>query len=37
MAHIVNDCPLTRFNGGLPALHIADDDAMKWLDTNCKR
>jgi len=37
MTHIVNDCPMTRFNGGLPALHIADDEAFKWLDTYCKR
>jgi hypothetical protein len=33
MSHIVNDCPMTRFNGGLSALHTADERAVKWLDT----
>ena len=37
MEHIINDCPLTRFAGGLPALHIADDNARAWLCTACIR
>jgi hypothetical protein len=37
MSHIVNDCPLTCFSGGLPALHRADEDAVQWLRTQCKR
>jgi len=37
MSHIVNNCPLTKFPGGLQALHVADDDAVKWLSTHCTR
>ena len=37
MLHIVNDCPQTRFAGGLSALHLATDEARYWLSTNCKR
>ena len=31
MSHIVNACPLTKFEGGLQALHEADEAAVKWL------
>ena len=31
MSHIVNACPLTRFDGGLQALHEADERAAEWL------
>ena len=31
MAHIVNDCPLSRFEGGLTALHTASTSAVDWL------
>ena len=31
MTHIVNDCELTRFPGGLTALHLADETAIQWL------
>jgi len=35
--HIVEDCPVTRFPSGLPALHLADENALIWLDTQSKR
>ena len=31
MSHIVNTCPLTKFEGGLEALHEAGGDAATWL------
>jgi len=31
MSHIVESCPLTKLNGGLPPLHSADEDAVSWL------
>ena len=31
MSHIVDSCPLTKFDGGLQLLHIAEDDIVKWL------
>ena len=31
MSHIVEACPLTKFEGGLQALHGADGAAAKWL------
>jgi hypothetical protein len=31
MQHIVDACPLTRFEGGLQALHGADVAAVEWL------
>jgi len=37
MSHIVNDCPLSRFPGGLTALDVADDEAIKWLGMQCKQ
>ena len=33
MNHIVDTCPLTKFEGGLNLLHEADDDAVIWLDS----
>jgi len=36
MSHIVNDCPLSRFPGGLTTLHLAGDEAIKWLGMKCK-
>jgi len=30
--HIVDTCPLTKFEGGLNLLHEADDDAAIWLE-----
>ena len=32
MSHIVDMCPLTKFEGGLNLLHEADDDAVIWLE-----
>jgi len=32
MNHIVDTCPLTKFDGGLNLLHEADDDAVIWLE-----
>jgi len=33
MNHIVDTCPLTKFEGGLNLLHHeADDDAVMWLE-----
>lgn len=31
MSHIVIACPLTKFEGGLQALHEADEAAVEWL------
>jgi len=33
MNHIVDTCPLTKFEGGLNLLHEADDDAVMWLES----
>jgi len=33
MSHIVNSCPLTKFDGGLLHLHEADEAAVDWLTT----
>jgi len=33
MLHIVNFCPLTKFDGGLLRLHEADEAAVDWLTT----
>jgi len=33
MNHIVDSCPLTKFEGGLNLLHRADDDAVIWLES----
>jgi len=32
MNHIVDTCPLTKFEGGLNLLHKADDDAVIWVE-----
>jgi len=37
MMHIVEDCPVTRFPSSLPALHLADENALIWLDMQSKR
>jgi len=38
MSHIVNECRLLRFPGGLPALHLAEGPAAAtWLGANCIR
>jgi len=29
--HIVDSCPVTKRNGGLQRLHIADKAAVDWL------
>jgi len=33
MDHIVDTCPLTKFEGGLKLVHKADDDAVIWLES----
>jgi len=33
MNHIVDTCPLTKFEGGLNLLHEVDDDAVIWLES----
>jgi len=33
VSHIVNSCPLTKFDGGLLRLHEADEAAVDWLTT----
>jgi len=33
MNHIVDTCPLPKFEGGLNLLHKADDDAVTWLES----
>jgi len=33
MSHIVNSCPLTKFDGRLLRLHEADEAAVNWLTT----
>jgi len=35
--HIVDTCPLTKFEGGQNLLHEADDDAVIWLEYNIQR
>src|SRR6218665_1868413 len=35
MSHIVDDCIETRFPGGLPALHLADEAAVQWIGALC--
>ncbi|KAH1165302.1 hypothetical protein KIL84_022861 [Mauremys mutica] len=32
MTHIVDECLLTRFSGGLEELHHATEDVIAWLD-----
>ena len=33
MNHVVDMCPLTKFEGRLNLLHNADDDAVIWLES----
>jgi len=33
VSHIVNFCPLTKFDGSLLRLHEADEAAVDWLTT----
>jgi len=33
ISHIVDACPLTKFDGGLQLLHEAEYDAVKWLES----
>jgi len=33
MDHIVNSCPLTKFEGGLTILHEAEDNAVNGLNS----
>jgi len=37
MIHIVDSCPLSRFEGGLQRLNTADDRAVHWLETAAKK
>jgi len=37
MSHIVDSCPLSRFEGGLQQLHTADDRTVHWLETAAKK
>ena len=32
MNHIVDTCPLRKFESGLNLFHEADDDAVMWLE-----
>lgn len=36
IAHVVNECQLTRLHGRLGALHSADETAVGWLGKHCK-
>jgi len=31
MFHIINSCPQTKLEGGLPQLHLAEDTVVQWL------
>ena len=33
MSHVIDACPLTKFDGGLQLLHKDEDDAVKWLES----
>jgi len=36
MSHIVNDCPVNKFEGGRAALHTVSDSPREWLRrVNC--
>jgi len=30
--HVVNMCPLTKFESGLQSLHDVEDDTLSWLE-----
>lgn len=32
MLHIVNDCPLRKFSGGIEGVNRLDEGAIEWLD-----
>ena len=31
MRHMIDDCPLSHFDGGIKALHLAEDPAVNWI------
>lgn len=31
MDHLIDDCPIRKFSGGIEALHVLNDDAREWL------
>jgi len=33
MHHVVDTCPLTKYEGGLDLLREVDDDAVIWLES----
>jgi len=33
MSHVMDACPLTKFDGGLQLLYEDEDDAVKWLES----
>ena len=33
MIHIINMCPITKSDDGLPRTHEADDNIINWLKT----
>jgi len=35
MSHIVDSCPVYKFEGGLTSLHTASDSAVEWLCHSC--
>jgi len=37
MSHIVDSCPVYKFEGGLASLHTASDSAVEWLRHSCIR
>jgi len=37
MSHIVDSCPVYKFEGGLASLHTASDSAVEWLHHSCIR
>ena len=37
MSHIVDSCPVYKFEGGLASLHTTSDPAVEWLRHSCLR
>ena len=37
MSHIIDNCPNTKFKGGITALSSVSDEAVSWLDKLCIR
>ena len=31
MRHMIDDCPLSHLDGGIKALHLAEDPAVNWI------